>query len=100
MSATGRGEANPTLDAWIEEPPDLRTAIIRFAEYSGPEGFTVDDLRFAFRGSFPPNPGAILGSLCSHSRLRAIGQERSRLTSSKGRVVRRFAVVEDGLQGL
>lgn len=83
-----------TLENWVEPVVDPVRTILSFAQTRGEEGFTVDDLRFWLTEGFPVNPGAVLGSLCSHGRLRAIGVERSRVRSSKGRVVRRFALAE------
>jgi hypothetical protein len=81
-----------TLDAW-SDAPDPVPVILDVAHRAGGMGFTVDDLRFG--GLVLPNVGAPLGRLCSVGRLRVIGEEVSRVRSSKGRKVRRFILASE-----
>jgi hypothetical protein len=83
------------LDDWAPPQRAAPAAILDFAERRGQVGFTVDDLRLALCDDFPRNPGSVLGSLCSHGRLRAIREEPSALLSSKGRRVRRFILASE-----
>jgi len=81
-----------TLDAW-SETPDPVPVILDVARRAGGVGFTVDDLRF--EGLVLPNVGAPLGRLCAVGRLRVVGEEASRVRSSKGRKVRRFILASE-----
>ncbi|HTT15191.1 MAG TPA: hypothetical protein VMG81_05385 [Thermoplasmata archaeon] len=84
-----------TLDAW-SEVPDPITVILDVARRAGDVGFTVDDLRS--EGLVLPNPGAPLGRLCSVGQLHVVGEEASRIRSSKGRKIRRFILtVQEGI---
>lgn len=84
-----------TLDSWCSERAPLpfaaREAVLAFAGTAGPLGFTADDLR-AVEGVDVVNRGSILGALVGQGRLRVIGEERSRVRSSKARRVRRFVL--------
>ena len=90
-----------TLDSWtsLDEFGSasvcLARHVIELAERNGPEGFTADDVRLALRGSYPRNPGAILGGLVADGRLEVVGEEPSRVRSSKGRKVRRFILAAE-----
>ena len=81
-----------TLDDW-SQPVDPVPAILGVARRAGESGFTVDDLRLD--GILLPNFGAPLGRLCSAGRLRVVGEEASRVRSSKGRKVRRFILATE-----
>jgi len=81
-----------TLAGWAE-PADPVPAILGVARRSRETGITVDDLRLD--GLLLPNLGAPLGRLCSEGRLGVVGEEPSRVRSSKGRKVRRFILASE-----
>jgi hypothetical protein len=77
--------------------PDWNNETLVLAELAGARGITADDIRdWAIRNEFPvpANPGSFLGGLAARNRLRVVGEEPSRVRSSKGRRVRRFVLVE------
>lgn len=82
-----------TLDDWAESARP-ESVIMSVAKRAGDAGFTSDDLRF--EGLALRNLGAPLGHLTATGQLRVVGDEPSRIRSSKGRHVRRFVIAPEG----
>lgn len=83
------------LDEWT---PNWAAEVRAIAGSAGPVGFTVDDIRsYALVNHLPlpRNPGSILGGLVARGVLETVGDEHSRIRSSKGRRVRRFLLKEE-----